>query len=161
MTTFSGNDMPKSENQLHEIKWRFDVEAHAYTAAEAYLLLLYNPAQVAEIVLKLKSTPVVHLKAHDIFSASGLAQFEANNAHIEHDRIKIQNNIPLAPLLLVRDESKGKMFIVNGYHRLCAISALREDVWIKCKVGRFKGARHGKAIGCDTSRLGRSQYMQG
>jgi len=161
MTTCSGNDMPKSENQLHEIKWRFDVEAHAYTAAEAYLLLLYNPAQVAEIVLKLKSTPVVHLKAQDIFSASGLAQFEANNAHVENDRRKIENNIPLAPLLLVRDESKGKMFIVNGYHRLCAIFALREDVWIKCKVGRFKGARHGKAIGCDTSRQGHAQYMQG
>jgi hypothetical protein len=152
--------MPKSTFQRHALKWRLDVAAHAYTAAEVYLLLLYNPEQVAEIVLKLKSAPINHLKGHDIFSASGLSRFEGNNAHVERNQIKIHNNIALAPLLLICDESKGKMFIVNGYHRLCALSLLDEDVWIKCKVSRFKGARHDKSFSCDTSRRECSHSMQ-
>jgi len=153
--------MPKSTFQRHAIKWQLDVAAHAYTAAEVYLLLLYTPEQVAEIVFKLKAAPINHLKAHDIFFAAGLARFAENNAHVEHDQKKIRNNIALAPLLLVCDESKGKMFIVNGYHRLCAISLLVEDVWIKCKVSRFKSARHAKSFSCDTSQQECLRYVQG
>jgi len=151
--------MPKITLHRQVIQWQLNVAAHAYAAAEVYLTLLYNPAQVAEIVLKLKAAPIKHLKAQDIFSASGLACFEENDAHVALDHMKIQNNIALAPLLLVRDDSKGRIFIVNGYHRLCAISLLDEDVWIKCKVSRFKGVRRGKVSACGSGRADSAHPM--
>jgi hypothetical protein len=46
-----------------------------------------------------------------------------SNSHVEKDRKKIANGVALSPLLLVRDESNGKVIIADGYHRL-------RDLWI-------------------------------
>ena len=117
-----------------EIKWLPDVEENNYPAAQSYLLLLYDEAQVQKIVSKLRSTEITRFKAKDIFRSSRLSLLGISNSHVERDRQKIKSGKPLSPLLLVRDEKNGRLIIADGYHRLCAIYGFDEDAWIQCKI---------------------------
>lgn len=117
-----------------QINWLEAPEAHNYPAAESYLRLLYGDARVAELVAGLKSAPLAQFQAKDIFRASQLPLLGISNAHLERDQQKIKKGISLGPLLLVRDESGGRLVIADGYHRLCAVYAFDEDAWIPCKI---------------------------
>jgi hypothetical protein len=120
------------ENQ--EINWLADVEAQDYPAAESYLLIIYKPEKVLDIVSKLKGAPVVQFKAKDIFRASRLSLLGVSNLHVERDRKKILTGKALSPLLLLRDEQNSKVVIADGYHRLCAVYGFNEDALIHCKI---------------------------
>jgi len=120
------------ENQ--EIKWLADVEEHDYPAAGSYLLIIYAPEKVLNIVSKLKQAPIVQFKAKDIFRASQLSSLGVSNLHVEKDRNKILAGKALSPLLLLRDEQNGKVVIADGYHRLCAVYKFNEDALIHCKI---------------------------
>jgi hypothetical protein len=120
------------ENQ--EINWLADVEEHDYPAAESYLLIIYGPEKVLDIVSKLRKAPIVQFKAKDIFRASQLSLLGVSNLHVERDRKKILAGKALSPLLLLRDDQNGKVVIADGYHRLCAIYGFNEDALINCKI---------------------------
>jgi hypothetical protein len=131
-----GDDMLKVETNVAvtEIKWLPDVEEQDYPAAESYLLIIFGPARVQEIVSKLRKAPIVQFKAKDIFRASQLSLLGVSNLHVEKDRKKILAGKALSPLLLLRDEPNGKVVIADGYHRLCAIYGYNEDALIHCKI---------------------------
>lgn len=116
------------------IVWRDDVEPTNYPAAESYLSLVYNRAEVTGLIARLRSTKIVRFKAKDIFRASQLSLLGISNSHVKKDRKKIKNGTPLSPLLLVRNEKISKVVIADGYHRLCAIYGFDEDAWIHCKI---------------------------
>lgn len=117
-----------------DIRWLKDVEDHDYPAAESYLLLIYDPAEVKKFLSALRSAQIVRFKAKDIFRASQLSLLGISNSRVEKDRKKIKNGVALSPLLLVRDQKNGKVVIADGYHRLCAIYGFDEDAWIPCKI---------------------------
>ncbi|MDI1277814.1 hypothetical protein [Methylobacter sp.] len=123
-----------AKSDVKEIKWLPDVEEHDYPAAESYLSLLYNNDRVADMITSLRSAAIVQFKAKDIFRASQLPLAGVSNLHVDKDRKKIQKGISLSPLLIVRDEPRGKAVIADGYHRLCAIYEFDEDAWIRCKI---------------------------
>jgi hypothetical protein len=123
-----------AKSKLKEIKWLSKVADHDFPAAESYLRLLYRERQVARIIAALRRTAVVRFKAKDIFRASRLSLLGVSNFHVEKDREKIRLGQSLSPLLLVRDEPHGTVVIADGYHRLCAVYAVDEDVWIPCKI---------------------------
>lgn len=123
-----------AKSDVKEIKWLPDVEEHDYPAAESYLSLLYNNDRVAGMITSLRSAAIVQFKAKDIFRASQLPLAGVSNLHVEKDRKKIQKGISLSPLLIVRDEPRGKAVIADGYHRLCAVYEFDEDAWIRCKI---------------------------
>ncbi len=123
-----------TKSKVTEIEWLPDVEEHDYPAAESYLRILYNEDRVTEIIARFKSAAIVEFKAKDIFRASQLSLLGVSNLHVEKDRKKIQNGKSLSPLLLLRDEPNGKVVIVDGYHRLCAIYEFDEDALIRCKI---------------------------
>jgi hypothetical protein len=85
-------------------------------------------------VSKLKRTSISEFKAKDIFRASGLSLLGISNSHVEKDQQKLQSEDDLSPLLLIRDSVNGKVVIVDGYHRLCAVYAYDEDAVIPCKI---------------------------
>ena len=116
------------------IDWLADSEEHDYPAAQSYLLLLHAPAQVDRMVAALRAAKVTEVKAKDLFRASGLSLLGVSNLHVEKDRRKIKAGTPLSPLLLVRDETRGRVVIADGYHRLCAVYSFDEDTWVKCKI---------------------------
>jgi hypothetical protein len=122
--------MPKN----NKIKWLSEPEAQDYPAALSYLSLIYSEKTAAGYVKKLETAVVSQFKAKDIFRASGLSLLGISNAHVEKDRQKIESGQRLSPLLLVRDSSNGKIIIVDGYHRLCAVYGFDEDAMIPCKI---------------------------
>ena len=119
---------------MKEIKWLPDVEEHDFPAAASYLGLIYGDDRVAEIVAALRKANMTQFKAKDIFRASQLSLLGISNQRVERDRQKIADGKSLSPLLLVRDQSNGKVVIADGYHRLCAVYGFNEDAWIPCKI---------------------------
>jgi disulfide oxidoreductase YuzD len=117
-----------------KIKWLPDVEEHDYPAAESYLGLVDGPDQVRAIVARLRTAPVTHFKAKDIFRASRLSLLGVSNTHVDKDRERIKQGEGLSPLLLVRDPANGKVIIADGYHRLCAVYEADEDALVPCKI---------------------------
>jgi hypothetical protein len=117
-----------------EIKWLEEPEAKDYPAAASYLSLICDDDTVKYVVKKLKKAPLSKFKAKDIFRASGLSLLGISNSHIEKDRKKIKSEMPLSPVLLVRDVKNGKVIIADGYHRMCAVYSFNEDAYIPCKI---------------------------
>jgi disulfide oxidoreductase YuzD len=117
-----------------KIKWLSEPEEKDYPAANSYLSLLYKNQQVEDIVAKLRKHPITNFKAKDIFRASGLSLLGVSNYHVEKDRKNIQDGKSLSPILLVRDQQRGKVIIADGYHRLCAVYSFNEDELIPCKI---------------------------
>ena len=126
--------MGKKSKAEIEISWLPEPEEHDYPAAESFLKIFFDDAKVAALVKQLKGAPVQKFKAKDIFRASQLSLLGVSNLHVEKDRDKIKDRVPLSPLLLVRDSTNGKVIIADGYHRLCAVYSFNEDLWIPCKI---------------------------
>ena len=117
-----------------EIKWLPEPEEHDYPAAQSYLSLLFDKKKAKDLVKKLKGSDMSHLKAKDIFRASGLSLLGVSNSHVEKDRKKIADGKSLSPILLIRDGRNAKVVIADGYHRLCAVYSYSEDELIPCKI---------------------------
>ena len=88
----------------------------------------------AKLVKRLRKAEVTSFMSKDVFRASQLSLLGVSNSHVAKDTAKILQGLELSPLLLVRDESLGKVIIADGYHRLCAVYALDEDAVIPCKI---------------------------
>jgi len=116
------------------IKWLEEPEEHDYPAAESFLSLIFKPKVVSRAVGQLRSAPITQFKARDIFRASGLSLLGMINSHLERDRQKIRAGRKLSPLLLVRDKTRGRVIIADGYHRLCAVYHFDDDALIPCKI---------------------------
>lgn len=114
--------------------WLSEPEEHNYPAAKSYLSLTYEESTANAYEKKLKLAAVSEFKAKDIFRASGLSLLGISNSHVKKDQQKIALGKRLSPLLLVRDMSRGKVIIADGYHRLCAIYSYDEDAIIPCKI---------------------------
>ncbi len=116
------------------LNWLEQPESQDYPAAESFLSLIFDPKTVARYLERLKGARVTRFKAKDIFRASGLSLLGVSNSHVEKDRRKIRGGRKLSPLLLVRDEARGRLIIADGYHRLCAAYYFDEDALIPCKI---------------------------
>jgi len=117
-----------------QVKWHKKVEKDDFEAAESYLALIYSPKKSARFVAALRRAEPVRFKAKDIFRASQLSRLGVSNLRVARDRKKIEAGRPLSPILLVRDERNGKVVVADGYHRLCAVYEVNEDLWIPCRI---------------------------
>ena len=117
-----------------KILWLTKPEEGNYPAAQSYLELVYPEVKAHELVKKLRRAKISEFKAKDIFRASQLSLLGVSNSHIKKDKKKIRKKESLSPILLVRDSENSKVIIADGYHRLCAIYQLHEDIWIRCKI---------------------------
>ena len=111
-------------------------EAHDYLAASSYLQLVLTATRSHALVAALEQEPISHFKAKDILRASGLLHLTADNPHVAKDLKKVANKEALVPILLVRgDATKGHpLIIADGYHRLCAVLHLDENIEVPCKI---------------------------
>jgi len=116
------------------IRWLPQPENHDYPAALSYLGLVYSPRIAKRLVRRLKHAPLMEFKAKDIFRASALPLLPLRNAHVKQDEKRILARRDLSPILLVRDDRRGRVIIADGYHRLCAVYAFDEDAVIPCKI---------------------------
>jgi len=114
--------------------WLPTPEEHDYPAAASYLLLLMPSHTVDSLVARLRSTPISHFKAKDIFRAAQLPRLGTENKHVKHHLNKILAGELLSPILLVRAAFQNPLIIADGYHRLCAVYIHDEDQLIPCKI---------------------------
>jgi hypothetical protein len=117
-----------------QVKWHKDVEDDDFEAAESYLSLVYTDKRSRRFVAALRKARPARFKAKDIFRASQLSRLGVSNLRVKRDRQKIKEGIALDPILLVRDQANGKVVVADGYHRLCAVYEVNEDVWIPCRI---------------------------
>jgi hypothetical protein len=115
-------------------KWHKEVKPDNFEAAESYLALIYSPKKTARFVVALQRAEPTRFRAKDIFRASQLSKVGVSNQRVIRDRKKIKTGTPLSPILLVRDERNGKVVVADGYHRLCAVYEVNEDLWIPCRI---------------------------
>jgi hypothetical protein len=118
------------------VVWKDDPDSHDYPAATAYLSLLADARQTAEIVAALKSAATIHQKAKDILRASQLPLLPESNVHVAVELRKIKKGKPLSPVLLVRGDLRvgAPLQIADGYHRVCASYHDDENTDIPCRL---------------------------
>lgn len=126
-------------NLMSTIKWLRTPEAHDYTAAVDFLSLITSPANARRIAGELQNSSVVEFKAKDILRASRLPMLPKDNHHVTHNLKKIDEGESIPPVLLVRGiaEAGVDLIIADGYHRVCAIESLNEDLPIRCQIANL------------------------
>lgn len=119
-----------------KVLWKPEPEAHDYPAAAAYLSLIAVPAEVDDLVGRLKGSVNAHYKAKDMLRAAALPLLPKENAHVAVDLKKIADREHLSPVLLVRgDLTRGvPLQIADGYHRVCASYYVDENTDIPCRI---------------------------
>jgi hypothetical protein len=116
--------------------WKSEPDEHDFPAASDYLSLLFPGSAVNEMVLGLKSAPIMQRKAKDLLRASRLEMLPPDNVHVAKDLAKVKSGIALSPILLVRGkgEKDVALIVADGYHRICASYHLDEDADIPCRI---------------------------
>ena len=119
-----------------KVLWKAEPEEHDYPAAASYLSLIASPAQVNDLVERLKGGVIAHYKAKDMLRAAALPLLAKDNAHVAADLKKITAHEHLSPVLLIRgDFERGiPLQIADGYHRVCASYYVDENTDIPCRV---------------------------
>jgi len=112
--------------------WLKEPEDHDYPAALDYLELIYILPKAKQLMAKLKKAKTTYKKAKDILRAAELPLLPADNIHVKENIKKVKTGKLLSPVLLVRDIQK--LIIADGYHRVCAIYYLSEDLEVPCKL---------------------------
>lgn len=117
--------------------WLPEPEDHDFPAAQDYLELLF-PANTARLLTaKLRKVKTSTKKAKDVLRASGLPLLPEDNVHVKENLKKIKKVKKLSPILLV---SGQPLIVADGYHRVCAIYYLSEDLEIPCRLVSAKDA---------------------
>lgn len=117
-----------------EVKWLDLPEEHDYPAAQSYLELLFPTRTVNTFVQGLRDAAMTGFKAKDVFRASRLSLLGVSNSHVKKNIAKIKAGKPLSPILLVRNRETGSVIIADGYHRMCAVYQINEDIIIPAKI---------------------------
>jgi hypothetical protein len=110
---------PVESNPVGKIEWRDDVADHDYAAAEAYLSIKLDKADVAKLVGRLRKAPLTTRRANDILRAAGLTAAPLDDPGVMKDLIKVIERTRLSPVLVVRDETGAD--IADGYHRVSLV----------------------------------------
>jgi hypothetical protein len=110
---------PPAPEQPERIKWRKDVAAHDYAAAEAYLSLKLDSDAASKAVKRLRKAPLTLRRANDILRAAGLNPAPLDDPGVMKDLIKAIEGTALSPVLVVSDGASAD--IADGYHRVSLV----------------------------------------
>ena len=112
--------------------WLKDPQEHDFPAAGDFLELLFSIDESNMYVDKLKKAITIVKKSKDILRASNLPLLPKDNIHVKEDRKQVKAGKKLSPVLLVK--KNDKLYIADGYHRVCAVYYLSEDLEIPCRL---------------------------
>ncbi len=112
--------------------WMKEPEDHDFPAANDYLELLFTIDESKMFTENLKKAATIIKKSKDILRASCLPLLPQDNIHVKENLKKVKKGGKLSPVLLVKKD--GKLIIADGYHRVCAIYYLSEDLEIPCRL---------------------------
>jgi hypothetical protein len=104
------------------IRWKKDVVAHDFDAAEAFLSMRLNPKRAKELVKRLKDAPITERRANDILRASRRDPLPLNDPGVLRDLVHVVAGEKLSPVLVVSLDDGSE--IADGYHRVSLTYAL-------------------------------------
>jgi len=104
------------------VRWKKDVVAHDFDAAEAFLSIRLNPDKAKRLVARLKQAPVTERRANDILRASGHDPLPLTDPGVLRDLTKAAAGKKLSPVLVVSFDDGAE--IADGYHRVSLAYAL-------------------------------------
>ena len=124
----------RAEHICDHDHWKHDVDEHDFPAAEEYLTLVMPDPDAKAYRKRFQELrfQLVHRKIKDIFRASQLPILPLDNRHVAHNIDKLKTGEKLSPLLLVRGNYQKPLIIADGYHRMCAVYYLDEDMEVPC-----------------------------
>jgi disulfide oxidoreductase YuzD len=111
--------------------WLAQPEMHDFPAAQDFLELVFPAAKAKQLVAALLKAKTVTKKSKDVLRASHLPLLPKDNIHVKQNLKKLKKGEKLSPVLLVSGEP---LIIADGYHRVCAIYYLSEDLEIPCRI---------------------------
>jgi hypothetical protein len=135
--------MARTENPVGGIHWKDEPEEHDFPAAGDYLGLLFDEADTAAIVQRLRSRRESSHKAKDLLRASRLDLLPETDPAVRKDLAKIIRGEKLSPVLLVRPGAGAPLIVADGYHRICASYHVDEGAVIPCRLVDLRGAAPG------------------
>ena len=112
--------------------WLKEPEKHDFVAAADYLSLHVPEKDAEELAAQLANAKTIQKKAKDILRASQMPLLPKTNIHVQENLKKVRKGNKMSPVLLVRMD--GKLIIADGYHRICTIYYLSEDLEIPCRL---------------------------
>ena len=115
-----------------KIEWTKKVSKTDLEDAERYLRLVFEPRDVKEAIKKLEKrrTNIETFQVRDILRASENELKTESNENVQKQFVKMFKGEPLVPILLVRKNQK--LFIADGYHRMCAAYYLDKETEMHC-----------------------------
>ena len=116
--------------------WKKAPERGDYTAAGAFLSLIFRPSRAKSLAGALRTAPKAEYSAKDLLRASGLPLLPQNETSVREDLKRIGKGKALSPVLLVGgDIEKGVSLIVaDGYHRICAAYYFDEHAPVAVRI---------------------------
>ena len=99
-----------------DVPWLDDVAKHDFEAAEAYLSLRLDPAQVDDAIKDLRSATVTTRRANDILRACSRDPLPLDDPGVMRDLVKVISGVKLSPVLVVTLPRGAD--IADGYHRV-------------------------------------------
>jgi len=104
------------------IRWKKDVAAHDFDAAEAFLSIRLSPEEARRLVQRLKDAPLTERRANDILRACEREPLTLNDPGVLQHLVKALSGEKLSPILVVSFEDRAD--IADGYHRVSLTYAL-------------------------------------
>jgi hypothetical protein len=105
----------QDKNATPGLRWLDDVAEHDFAAAEAYLSLRLDRAQVDHLDKSLRAAKVTERRANDILRACRLDPLPLDDPGVKRDLLKAVSGEKLSPILVVTFREGAD--IADGYHR--------------------------------------------
>ncbi len=104
------------------IRWKRDVVAHDFEAAESFLSIRLSPEKAKAFVKRLKDVPLTERRANDILRACRRDPLPLNDPGVLRDLLLVAAGEKLSPVLVVSFDDGAD--IADGYHRVSLTYAL-------------------------------------
>ena len=104
------------------IRWKKDVVARDFDAAEAFLSIRLNAQKAKVLVKQLKGAQLTERRANDILRASRRDPLPLNDPGVLRELMQVAAGEKLSPLLVVSLDDGAE--IADGYHRVSLTYAL-------------------------------------
>lgn len=104
------------------IRWKKDVVAHDFEAAEAFLSIRLDPGRAKRLVKALKQAEVTQRRANDILRAARREPLALTDPGVLQAFTKVASGEKLSPVLVGSLDDGAE--IADGYHRVSLAYAL-------------------------------------
>ena len=116
-----------AQKETLNVTWHDKLKSSHIDAAIEYLSLFFKNHELEEVREKLvkQEKDLQRYKAKDLLRGADLTPLPPNDSEVATELKKIQEGVALHPVVLTT--IKHKLYIADGFHRICACYSLGDD----------------------------------